>query len=286
MSLALRWQHGLLAVSITLLLLTGLPLRFAQADSLRQINGLFGGLAGGRLVHRGAAVVLILTWMWHLGWLLLRWHRAGYSLSSWTMWPTRKDVSDFVLAAKDYLGLANEEPKFDRYGFRNKLDYLAEYWGMPVMVLSGLVLWFPIYFGNRLPETALSFAYIAHGYEATLAFLAIITWHLYNAHFSPDRFPMSPVFYTGTMTRAEMEDEHPLELERLERSPQLTEGEPKPMDGDAKPMEGEPQPMEREAQLLEGEAQPLEREAQLMEGEAKPMEGEAPAEPIRTTNGE
>jgi len=240
MSRALRVQHGLLAVSITVLMLTGFPLRFPQAEEIRSIHALFGGLAGARIAHRVAAVVLILVWIWHLLWLLVRWHRAGYSFKSWTMWPTKKDFADFIQVTRNYLGLSNEEPKYDRYNFRNKLDYLAEYWGMPIMVASGLILWFPIYFGNQLPELALSVAYIAHGYEATLAFLAIVTWHLYNAHFSPDRFPMSPVWYTGVLPRSEMEHEHPLELARLEgRSEPLETASPareSPLDSDPEPL--------------------------------------------------
>jgi len=67
-----------------------------------------------------------------------------------------------------------------------------------------------------LPEQAVAVALVAHGWEATLAFSAIIMWHLYNEHFNPDSFPMSKVWLTGTLTREEMEREHPVELERIE----------------------------------------------------------------------
>jgi formate dehydrogenase subunit gamma len=214
--LGLRIQHILLMVSFTVLALTGLPMRFAQAEEAPKIYHWFGGFAVARYSHRVAAVVLILTWLWHLGWLFLRWHRAGYSLKSWTMWPNRKDLADFRRAVSYYLGLGQEEPRYGRFQFREKMDYLAEYWGIPIMVVTGLMLWFPIYWGNRLPEIGLSFAYIAHSYEATLAFLAIVTWHLYNAHFNPSTFPMNWVWITGKMTREEMEREHPLELAALE----------------------------------------------------------------------
>jgi hypothetical protein len=62
-------------------------------------------------------------------------------------------------------------------------------------------------------------ALVAHGWEATLAFSAIIIWHLYNEHFNPDNFPMSKVWLTGTLSREHMEREHPIELERLDENP-------------------------------------------------------------------
>jgi formate dehydrogenase subunit gamma len=217
LSLILRIQHVFLMVSFTLLALTGLPMRFSTVAWVGDVYVLFGGLAGARVVHRGAAVVMIFTFVWHLGYLLLLWKRAGFSFKSWTMVPTRKDLDDFIGVSKYYLGITHTQPKFKRFQFREKMDYLAEYWGVPLMVLSGFVMWFPVFWGNRLPETAVSFAFIAHSYEATLAFLGIVTWHMYNAHFNPDAFPMSKSFYTGTMTREEMEREHPLELEDMEK---------------------------------------------------------------------
>lgn len=219
-TVAQRWQHFLLAISFTVLMLTGLPLRFAEVEWLQTFYLLFGGITGARIAHRVAAVVMIFTWIWHTLYLLYRWSKAGFSLKSWTMWPTRKDVSDFIAVTKSYLGLSQEEPKYDRFQFREKFDYFAVYWGMPIMVFSGLVLWFPIYFGNRLPEIGLSFAYIAHSDEAILALLVIVIWHFYNTHFNPAFFPMNPVFYTGSLTQEEMERDHPLELERLVKQEQ------------------------------------------------------------------
>ncbi len=238
LSITLRLHHFFLMISFTLLALTGLPLRFANTPGVPSVHILFGGLGGARLVHRTAAVIMVSTWIWHVIYLLLRWRKAGFSMKSWTMLPTRKDLSDAILTLKHYLGGSHEEPKFGRFQFREKLDYLAEYWGIPVMVLSGLVLWFPIYFGNRLPDIGLSFAYIAHSWEATLAFLAILTWHLYNAHFNPNTFPMNKVWMTGTMSRSEMEREHPLELEEIEAGLETMPAQPeetKPMPRPAKP---------------------------------------------------
>lgn len=218
-----RWQHVLLMLSFTTLILTGLPQRFFNVPWLANLYIPFGGLSGARYVHRVAAMGLIIVFLWHTSELLIRWARNGFSFKSWTMFPTVKDFHDFVAVSKNYLGISHEEPKFDRFQFKQKMDYLAEYWGIPLMVVTGFIQWFPVYWGNRLPEIALPAAAVAHSWEATLAFVAIVTWHIYNEHFNPDAFPMSKVWLTGDLSQEEMEREHPLELERI-----LAEEEPKP----------------------------------------------------------
>jgi len=232
LTISQRIQHGLLAICFTTLILTGLPLHFAKVSWLQSLYNALGGLAVARPIHRVAAVGLIIVWSWHVVDLLIKWGRAGFAFKALTMLPNKKDLQDFVGSSKYYFGLTKEEPKYDRFQFRQKLDYLAEYWGVPIMVLSGFLLWFPIYWGNRLPEEALSIAIVAHGWEATLAFLAIVLWHLYNEHFNPDTFPANRVWYRGTMTREEMEREHPLELDRILKQQAQTNPPAQPQGGE------------------------------------------------------
>jgi formate dehydrogenase subunit gamma len=216
LSLAQRAQHICLAASFIVLVLTGMPLKFAHVGWSHYLHILFGGFAGARIAHRIAAVVMTTTWLWHGVYLLYRWDKAGFSLRSWTMWPTRKDFVDFVDTVKHYAGLRKEPPQYARFNWKEKFDYFAVYWGMPIMVLSGLVLWFPVFFGNRLTDLGLGVAYIAHSDEALLAFMAILMWHLYNAHFDPEHFPMSSVWLSGELTESEIEREHPLEKAKLD----------------------------------------------------------------------
>jgi len=53
-------------------------------------------------------------------------------------------------------------------------------------------------------------------YEAILATLAIIVWHLYYVFVNPDFAPMSFTWIDGKLSRHDMEHEHALELEEIE----------------------------------------------------------------------
>jgi len=226
LTLSQRLQHGALALSFIGLVLSGLPLRYANVEGLRQMYLMLGGLGTMRVFHRTCGVIMIATWIWHTVYLLYRWWKAGFTLSSWTMFPTFKDVRDFFHLVWYYFGLAKEPPKFERFQLKEKFDYFAVYWGMPIMVLSGLVLWFPVMLGNWLPEIGVSAALIAHSDEAVLAFVTIVTWHFYNTHFNPERFPINLVFWTGTLTEEEMARDHPLELERIKAAGEAKPDEP------------------------------------------------------------
>ena len=82
------------------------------------------------------------------------------------------------------------------------------------MVGSGLLLWFQDITLQFLPKFVLDIAKEMHRDEALLATLAIVIWHMYNAHLNPHKFPGTLVIWNGLMTKEEMMDEHPLEYEK------------------------------------------------------------------------
>jgi predicted CXXCH cytochrome family protein len=210
-----RIQHAVLALSFTALVVTGMPIRYPKNDILRGMYLAMGGIEVMRAAHRVAAVVLIVAWIYHTAELIWRWKKAGFTFESWTMWPRMRDVRDLVETFKYHLGIRKDEPRYDRFQFREKFDYFAVYWGMPIMVFSGLILWYPVQWGAVLPELGIPLAYIAHADEAVLAFLTIVTWHFYNTHFNPMHFPMNPVFVTGQLSEEEMAHHHADELARI-----------------------------------------------------------------------
>ena len=111
-----------------------------------------------------------------------------------------------------YLG---PRPKFDRFTYWEKFDYLAVFWGVAIIGFSGLILWFPTAFTMVLPGWALNAAYIVHSDEALLATGFIFLFHFFHTHLRPEAFPMDPVIFIGSMPLERFKEERPREYERM-----------------------------------------------------------------------
>lgn len=215
-SLNERVQHIALFSSFIVLVITGFPLKFPDAKILSTLLFLTGGVEGARILHRIAAVVMILDFLYHNVYIskLIFQGRIRFK-DIFLLVPRPRDVKDLFQNISYFLGLRKDRPRFDKFSYVEKFDYWAVYWGMFVMAGSGLILWFPEFFSQYIKIDIIRIAYIAHSDEALLAFLAITCWHMYNVHLNPRCFPMSDLWYTGTLTREEMIEEHPLQYERL-----------------------------------------------------------------------
>ncbi|MFQ5343472.1 MAG: c-type cytochrome domain-containing protein [Anaerolineae bacterium] len=209
-SVGQRVEHALLIISFTLLGLTGLPQRYAGSPWAETLIAWMGGVETVRWLHHTAAVMLILESAFHAVALGYRVYVQGARMV--TMLPAWKDIQDFFAAVGHNLGLRRARPLFDRYSFDEKLEYWAVVWGTLIMILTGFMLWNPIATTRWLPGEIIPAAKAAHGGEALLAVLAIITWHVYNVHIK--HFNKS--IFTGRQTREEMLEDHPLELARIE----------------------------------------------------------------------
>ncbi len=114
-----------------------------------------------------------------------------------------------------------EMPKFDRWTYWEKFDFLAVFWGMFAIGLSGFMLWFPEKFSYILPGWFINIAALVHSEEALLAALFIFTVHFFNNHIVPNKFPLEPNIFTGRNTIEQMKHERELEYERLAASGSL-----------------------------------------------------------------
>ncbi len=224
LDLSERVAHIVLLTSFTTLAITGFALTFGW-----KIPGLSGSLNEEIRadLHRVAAVVMILWFIYHAAWVLFTKRGRGYVRD---MIPSLQDGYDVMQQLAYSLNLRPDRPRFDRFSYIEKAEYLAMIWGTVVMVLTGLILWFAEFALRFLPLWALDVAHIIHLMEAILATLAIIIWHFYSVLFNPDVAPMATHWLTGRLTEEEMENEHPLELDRLKRAAwrkKMEEGEEK-----------------------------------------------------------
>lgn len=212
-----RLQHAVLLVAFTVLVITGFALKFPESWWARPLIQVEGGYRIRAWTHRGAGLLLCVASAYHLVYLLGT-QRGRAQLRA--LAPRLRDVGDAVRMVAFNLGLRPARPWFDRFTYGEKLEYWAVVWGTAVMAATGFMMWFqsPAMSMSGSPLWILDLATVIHYYEAWLATLAIIVWHLYSVLFRADVYPMSWVWLTGRVSGTQMAEEHRAELERILRA--------------------------------------------------------------------
>jgi len=211
-----RAQHWFMLTGVIILGVTGWPLRGAgdlqAAAYSRAFMKLFGGAEGAALWHRIGAVLIIISSIYHLFYLTFL---AAQKRLPFSMLPVPKDALDMRDNILFMLGLKKERPRFERYMYLEKFDYWAVFWGMVMMVGTGFVFWFPVFFAKFAPGWLITATQIIHGEEATLAILFLFVVHFYNVHLKPSIFPMNWAWINGRITVEMLKHEHAAEYDRL-----------------------------------------------------------------------
>ena len=215
--------HLTVIVSFLGLSLTGLPLKFSDQAWAKSLMSLYGGVHNAGLIHRGCA---ILTFYYFLGallmsidYLFIRKDIKGTFLQRLfgpdSLIPNLRDIKDVVAMVRWFL-YKGEKPTFERWTYWEKFDFIAVFWGMFAIGGSGLMLWFPQFFGHFLPGWVMNVATIIHSDEALLATGFIFTVHFFNTHGRPEKFPMDFVIFNGQMTKEEFIEERGDQWKRYE----------------------------------------------------------------------
>lgn len=208
-----RLQHFLIIVSFTLLAVSGLPIKFHANPVSQSISSFFGGSDGLLKFHLFNGGLMLAASAYHVIYLFI--YAILKKEVSFNAYPNPKDVTDFVKSIKYNLGFSDVKPKFDRYAWIEKFDYLAVFWGMFIIGGSGVFMWFPDWGAKLFPRWIIDMWRIGHSDEAVLAVVVIVVWHFYNVHFNPNVFPYNNTWWDGNMSEKIMKDEHPVELERI-----------------------------------------------------------------------
>ncbi|MBU1234738.1 MAG: cytochrome b/b6 domain-containing protein [Proteobacteria bacterium] len=203
-----RIQHLLTFVTFVLLVVTGYMLRMPEEWILK-----FGGWGETifyyrGITHRVCGVLMIATGLYHVIYLIAC--KSGRSFM-FAMIPVWKDVTDIFQNLGYYLGLRAEPPKFRRFDYREKAEYLALVAGTIIISVTGIFLWTEVYWSKFVLDLSI----LIHGMEAILATLAIIVWHFYAVHWKPGQFPMSNVWIDGKMSNHHLKEEHAVQYEQM-----------------------------------------------------------------------
>lgn len=205
------YQHLLLFFSFTALVVTGFSLKFPDAAWVKLL--LYAGMdeAVRSLLHRIAAVIMIVISTVQLGYLSLT---VSGRRELKALRPGLEDIKHLWQNMGFYLGLRSTRPQFDRFDYAEKAEYLALIWGVIIMGASGFVLWFPEFFITYLPSWIFETSELIHYYEAWLATLAILVWHWFFVIFHPEKYPLNTTVLDGRISEDDMQHHHPQEYKR------------------------------------------------------------------------
>jgi cytochrome b subunit of formate dehydrogenase len=209
-----RVQHMIFLICFIVLAITGLMLKLpedivASFGEAKDVVFYYRGL-----LHRIAGTIMILVCIYHVFYLLFK--PAG---RRWLvdMLPRFKDLSDLFGTMLYYLRFKEKPPEYDRFYYKQKLEYGALIAGATLMSITGVLLWTE----ENWPKFVLDIAVIVHGMEAILACLAIMVWHMYEVHLRPRKFPIDNLWITGVIDEEEMMEEYPLHYQKIMADPEL-----------------------------------------------------------------
>ena len=218
-----RINHAFVIISFFGLTLTGLPLLYADKGWARSLIAGMGGVWASGMLHRFFALILIGNFVVHFFGLANRIRKYGLKnllFGPTTMLPRKKDFADCAGMWKWFF-VGGKKPRFDRWTYWEKFDYVAEVGGSLIIAITGLMLWFPETFARFMPGWMFNVATLIHGYEALLAIGFIFTIHFFNAHLRLEKFPVDDVMFTGRLPEAELEHERGAEYDRLVASGEI-----------------------------------------------------------------
>jgi formate dehydrogenase gamma subunit len=203
-----RWEHAILMASIFVLLLTGLPQKYRELSISQDLLSTPERLELVQQIHHIAAIVLMLEAFYHVGriiYLMIKRRLPGDLLPTW------QDVRDAWQMIQYLLFLRKDKPKYRRYNFEQKVTYWFIFFGVLLMGISGLIIWFPLEFTRFLPGGVVPASKLMHSTEAVAIAIFIIIWHVYHVHI--ERLNLS--MFTGRLSEDEMRTYHEKEYERL-----------------------------------------------------------------------
>lgn len=203
-----RLEHGLLILTVLVMLLTGLPQKYRSTEWSQQILSTPDRIATIQKIHHIAAIFLGVEVAYHLInglYLMFRRRLSG------DMFPSLQDIRDAWQMVLYLLFLKKTKPAFGKYNFEQKVTYWFIFFGIGILGSSGLILRYPEFFTRFLPGGIIPAAKLAHSSEAVVLVIFILIWHFYHVHI--ERLNLS--IFTGWLNADDMRIYHNLEYRHL-----------------------------------------------------------------------
>lgn len=216
-----RLFHSLLIISFMILCATGLSRLYIMSGWGKWLAGVFGGYESALVIHIYTGIFMICGFMVHALYLLTKINSKNI-VGPDSLLPRGKDITDFFSHIGWFLGI-KKMPRFDRWGYWEKFDYWAVFWGMMIIGITGLIMAFPLIATRFIPGWGLNIALWIHRIEAFLAMAHIFIIHFFIAHLRRHNFPMDRTMFEGSADLESVLTEKPSWIDRLKNSGELDE---------------------------------------------------------------
>lgn len=218
-----RLFHFLLILSFLIQAATGLCRMYIETAWGQRLGRLFGGYDAALEVHKIVGLLMIVGFIFHAAFMLIRvnwkhWKESLFGPDS--IVPGTKDAAQFFQHLGWFLGM-RRAPEFDRWGYWEKFDYWAVFWGMVIIGVTGLLLAYPIASSRLMPGWGLNVAFWIHRIEALLAIGHVFIIHFFIAHLRRRNFPMDRTMFEGSADLHAVHHERPLWIARLDADGRL-----------------------------------------------------------------
>jgi len=218
-----RLFHLLLMLAFLAQSASGLARMYGQTFWGHNLGALFGGYDAARTVHIYVGIIMICGLALHALYMLFKIKWRGFPGSLFgpdSLIPKPADIKQFFQHIRWFLGFG-KLPEFERWGYWEKFDYWAVFWGMMIIGVTGLIMAFPYVSTRYMPGWGLNVAFWIHRIEAILAMGHLFIIHFFIAHLRRHNFPMDHTMFEGSTDLEAARHERPAWITRLRQSGEL-----------------------------------------------------------------
>ncbi len=217
-----RLFHLFLMISFLVQAATGVGRMYAETDFGNTLLIAFGGFHNALFWHKLVGIFMLVLFGIHLLYILIVATKLKYKAISGpdSILP---NLTDLQMMAK-HLGWMvgrQKNPEFERWGYWEKFDYWAVFWGMVIIGGTGLILYNPLSSSAIMPGWMINVAFWVHRIEAILAMAHVFLIHFAIAHLRRHSFPMDRAMFAGGTDLDSAKEERAAWIARLEQEGRL-----------------------------------------------------------------